>query len=250
VGKLSRDIGGGTLHPRENFKAAAALVLNGELIIDCDGCSSFLLDLRGTFNGTIEVSGCSTLDGATYTVIPVVPVNTNSRSYVASIAGTIAGLWEGKCAGYSKLRARCTSFSAGPILVNLSASNGALDDSLNRATTQLIVTTTQAAGTAATLSLPAVAGVKHYLSYLRIVRFAAASLTAAATPVIVTTSNLPGALAFSFPADAAAQGTVFPYQEDFGLPIAASGQGTTTSFSAPATPNVIWRLTAGYYLAP
>jgi hypothetical protein len=250
VGKLSKQFSAGNLHPRENYAAAASLVLNGELIIDCDGCSSFLLDLRGTFNGTIEVSGCSTLDGATYTATPVVPVNTNSRSYVASVVGTAAGLWEGKCGGYTKIRARCTAFSAGPILVNLTACNGVLDDSLNRSTTQLLVTTTAVAGAAATLTLPAVTGLKHYLTYLRIVKFAAATLTAAATPVIVTTTNLPGSLAFSLQADAAAQGSLFSFQEDFSYPLAASSQGSATTIVAPATPNIIWRMTAGYYVAP
>jgi hypothetical protein len=249
VGNLAKLSSVGNLHPRENYRAAASLVLNGELIIDCDGCSSFLLDLRGTFNGTIEVSGCSTVDGATYTAIPVVPVNTNSRSYVASVVGTAAGLWEGKCGGYTKIRARCTAFSAGPILVNLIACNGILDDSLNRSTTQLLLTTTAAAGVGATLTLPAVAGLKPYLTYLRIGKFAAATLTAAATPVIVTTTNLPGSLAFSLPADAAVQGSLFPFQEDFAYPIAASAQGTATTIVAPATPNIIWRLTVGYYLA-
>jgi hypothetical protein len=250
VGNLAKLSSVGNLHPRENYRAAASLVLNGELIIDCDACSSFLLDLRGTFNGTIEVSGCSTVDGATYTAIPVVPVNTNSRSYVALVTGTAAGLWEGKCGGYTKIRARCTAFSSGPILVNLIACNGVLDDSLNRSTTQLIVTTTAAVGVAATLTLPAVTGLKHYLTYLRIVRFAAALLTAGATPVLVTTTNTPGPLVFSLAADAAAQGTIFSYQEDFSYPIAASAQGSATTIVAPATPNVMWRLTAGYYLAP
>jgi hypothetical protein len=249
VGKLSKEFSVGNLHPRENYAAAAALILNGELIIDCDGCSSFLLDLRGTFNGTVEVSGCSTVDGATYTVIPVVPVNTNSRSYVASVAGTTPGLWEGKCGGYSKIRARCSAFSSGPILVNLVACNGVLDDSLNRLITPLIVTTTAAVGVGATLTLPAVAGLKHYLTYLRLIKFAAAALTPAATPVLVTTSNLPGTLAFSLPADAAAQGTEFIYSEDYARPIAASAQGTNTTIVAPPTPNIIWRLSAGYYLA-
>ena len=251
MGNLARIFGTGNLHPRENFRAEAALVLSSELIIDCDGCSSFLLDLRGTFSGTIEVSGCSTVDNAIYTVIPVVPVNTNSRSYVASVVGAVPGVWEGKCGGYSRIRARCTALTSGTFLANLSANNSILDDALNRMVTTSIVTTVSvSAGAAATLTLPLAAGLKHYITYLRIAKFAAATLTAAAAPMTITTTNLPGSLAFSFPADAAPQGSLFPIQEDFAYPVAASSQGTNTTIVAPATTNVIWRMTAGYYLAP
>jgi hypothetical protein len=81
-------------------------------------------------------------------------------------------------------------------------------------------------------------------------RFASALLTAGATPVLVTTTNIPGSLVFSMPADAAGQGSILTYQEDFSYPIAVSAQGTATTIVAPATPNVIWRVTAGYYVAP
>jgi hypothetical protein len=156
MGKLSKEFGVGNLHPRENYQGAAALgAVNSELVIDCDGCSSFLIDMRGSINGTIEVSGCSTVDGAIYTPIPVVPVGTNSRSYVVTLVGNTTGLWEGKCAGYTKIRARCISYTAGPFLINLIASNGVLDDSLGRLITPVIVTATAAAGAALTLILPA-----------------------------------------------------------------------------------------------
>jgi hypothetical protein len=69
--------------------------------------------------------------------------------------------------------------------------------------------------------------------------------------VIITTTNLPGALAFSVEADAAAQGTrASAVSEDFSYPLATSAQNTATTFVAPLTTGVIWRLTAGYYVAP
>jgi hypothetical protein len=66
----------------------------------------------------------------------------------------------------------------------------------------------------------------------------------------VTTTNLPGTLAFSFPADAAAQGTVDRWREDFAYPIASNAQNAATTIVCPATTNVIWRITAGFYVAP
>jgi hypothetical protein len=51
-------------------------------------------------------------------------------------------------------------------------------------------------------------------------------------------------------ADAALQGTTFTLREDFAYPIAASAQATATTIVCPATANVIWRVTAGFYVAP
>jgi hypothetical protein len=75
-------------------------------------------------------------------------------------------------------------------------------------------------------------------------------LTAAAAPVTVTTTNLPGTLAFSFAAEALPQGQIDRWREDFSYPLAAAAQATATTIVAPATTNVIWRVTAGYYVAP
>lgn len=250
MGNLAKLFSIGNQHPRENFRATALLAsINSEVIIECDGCSSFSLDLRGPFSGTIEVSG--TVDGTNWIPLPVVPVNQASRSYAAVVAGATAGLWEGKCGGHWKIRARCTAYTSGSFTTTLSASNALLDDSLGRQITPAIVTATGAAAAAVTLSLPSPgAGLRHHLTYIRIVRFASTLLTAGATPVLVTTTNIPGSLVFSFPADAAAQGSVFPYQEDFNYPIAASAQGAATTIVAPITTGVIWRITAGYYVAP
>ena len=85
---------------------------------------------------------------------------------------------------------------------------------------------------------------------MRLTRFASATLTAAATPVLITTTNFPGAAAWSVPAEAALIGTVFTFDTPLGFPIAAIAQNTATTIIAPLTASVIWRLTAGYYIAP
>jgi hypothetical protein len=88
------------------------------------------------------------------------------------------------------------------------------------------------------------------LTYIRILRNASAALTAGAAPTVVTTTNLPGTLAFSFGADAAPQGTDKIIQEDFAYPLASLAQSTATTIVAPLTTGVIWRITVGYYVAP
>jgi hypothetical protein len=251
MAKISKDLGaGGTLHPRENLFVTGSLgSLNAEVIVDSDGCSTFALDLRGTFSLTIEVAG--TVDGTNWTLIPVRPINVAAVQYVAAITGTVAGIWFGECAGFNRVRARVTSYTSGSATTYLSVSTSTITPHLRNTLTTSIGTTVGASGAATTLTLASPgAGLRHYLTYLSVNRFAAALLVAGAAPVTVTTTNLPGTLAFSFPAEAAGAGTLDRWREDFAFPITSSAQGTATTIVCPATTNVIWRVTAGFYVAP
>lgn len=250
MAKLSTDYRTAVLHPREAIFATATLgALNAETIIDADGSSTVTLDLRGTFSLTIEVAG--TVDGTNWTLIPVRPINVASVLYVAAVAGTTAGTWVGTCAGFRKVRARVTAYTSGAATTTLSASTAILDQSLSGMVTNSIGTATGASGAAVTLTLASPGtGLRHYLTYLSINRYAAAVLTASATPVVVTTTNLPCSLAFTVPADAAALGTIDRWREDFAYSIAASAQATATTIVCGATTGVIWRVTAGFYVAP
>ena len=250
MAKLSRELTAAqNLHPRENLFVTGSLAAsNAELIVDCDGSSSVFLDLRGTFSLTVELSG--TIDGVNWNMIPV--KNILGGVFLISIAGTTAGIWKCSCAGYRKVRARVTAYTSGSATAYLMASASPFDDyTKDGGVAPLIVTATGAAGSAVTVTLTAPGvGLRHYITYISINRFAAALLVAAATPVVVTTTNLPGSLAFSRPADAAAQGTLDSYREDFAFPIMSSAQNANTTIVCPATTNVIWRATVMYYVAP
>lgn len=255
MAKIARDLAtpiGGTalLHPRETIIGTGTIgAVNGEVIIPVDGCSSVSIDLRGTFNMTLEVAG--TVDGTNYIFIPVRPFGQTAISYVAAITGSAAGVWVGKCAPFRSVRIRCTAYTSGSATVALAGDTAPLDDSLQGMVTATVGTVTGAAGAAATLTLASPgAGLRHYLTYIAIVRSASAALTAGAAPTIVTTTNLPGSLAFTFGADAATQGTDKVIREDFAYPLAASAAGTATAIVCPITTGVIWRVTAGYYVAP
>jgi hypothetical protein len=250
MAKISKDLSAGNLHPRETlFSTATMAAANAEIVIPCDGCSAVALDMRGTFSLTQEVAG--TVDGTNWVPIVMRPVNQAAKKYVALIAGTVAGLWVGACAGYRQVRVRTTAWTSGAAVATLAASTVALEQGTEGLITTDIGTATGAAAAAVTLTLAAPgAGLRHYLTYLSINRFAAALLTAAATPVIVTTTNLPGTLAFSIPAEAAAQGTIDRWREDFAYPIASVAQNAATTIVCPATTGVIWRVTAGFYVAP
>lgn len=255
MAKISRDLttpAGGTalLHSRETLVITGNLAaINAEVVCPADGCSSFAVDLRGTFNLALEVSG--TVDGTNWTPIPVRPANQVAIAYVATITGAVQGVWMGKTGPYRSIRVRCSAYTSGSCTTTLSVSTGILDDSLSGMVSTNIVTVTAVSGAIATLSLPAPGvGLRQYITYISINRFAAAVLVPAATPVLVTTTNLPGTLVFSFPAEAAAQGTMDRLREDFAYPVAASAQNTAVTVVGTATAGVIWRITAAYYIAP
>ena len=248
MAKLSRDLSTGNLHPRENIAGAGTLgALNAEIVINADGVSSVSLDLRGTFSLTVEVSG--TVDGSNWTLIPMRPLT--GGQYVPNIAGTAVGIWQGSAAGFAKIRARVTAYTSGAATAALLAATGLLDDRLLGETSPLCVTGTAATGVALTLTLAAPgAGLRQYITGIYLERHASGLLTAGATPVVLTTTNLPGALAFSIPFEAAAQGSVYEKRFEPPRALVASAQNTAVTIVAALQTGVIWRFTATYYVAP
>ena len=248
MAQLSRDLSTGTLHPRENIAGSGTLgAVSAEIVINADGASTVALDLRGTFNMTVELAG--SVDGTNWTLLAVRSMA--GGSYLAVVAGAAAGIWVAAAAGFVKIRARVTAYASGAATATLLAATGLLDDRLLGEVSSNAATITAAISTAATLTIAAPgAGLRHYITGLRIERHAAALLVAGTTPVLVTTTNLPGALAFSIPMEAAAQGSVYEKLLDPVRAIMASAQNTATTIVAPLTTNVIWRISATFYVAP
>lgn len=252
MAKLSKDLSAGNLHPRETVFVTGNLgAINAEVIVPADGASSLALDLRGTFSMTIEVSG--SIDGVNWTLIPVRPINQAGIQYVTAVVGTAAGVWMGKVGPYRQIRARVTAYTSGTAIATLAASPALLDDSLQGLITTQTQTAVSTSGAAITLTIASPgAGLRHYLTYIAIQRCnaTAAALTAAAGPLNITTTNIPGALIIPFAADALAAGAVDRWREDFAYPIATSAQATATTIVVPLQTGIIWRVTAGYYIAP
>lgn len=109
----------------------------------------------------------------------------------------------------------------------------------------LAVTATGAAAAAVTATLPAVAGQYHYISAIQILAYATAAKTGGATPVVVTTTNLPGTPAFTFPS-AMAIGTATEQRFEFDVPLRSSAVNTATTIVAPVNATAIWRINVFY----
>ena len=118
-----------------------------------------------------------------------------------------------------------------------------------RAAGKANITNTAAVSTAVTATLPAVAGLRHYIKRISVVRSATAALTASATPVLVTTTNLPGLPVITFGSDAGGIGIDKEQVLDFGgAGLAASAVNTATTVVCPVYTGVIWRVNVSYYL--
>ena len=110
----------------------------------------------------------------------------------------------------------------------------------------LWVTGTATTGAALTITLPLVASQFHYISSLEITAYSTAARTGGATPIVVTSTNLPGNPAWTF-ATAAAIGTVDMKFFTYTSPVKSAVVGTATTIVCPATTGVIWRMNVSYF---
>jgi hypothetical protein len=110
-----------------------------------------------------------------------------------------------------------------------------------------ILSTTGVAGAAVTATLPApVAGQSHKIIAVEITMYNTAARTGTATPVTVTTTNIPGTWAITFPT-AGAIGTTVVYQMQVSPhEIEVVTTGAASTIVCPATASVIWRITVVY----
>ena len=255
MSKLTRDLAGSAaantpLHPRENnFRANSILAsASADTAIAGDAAGTFVFSVTAIGTQTLVVEG--SIDGTNFYALPFRPYNAASVQWVVST--TTVGQFVGANLGFTQIRVRCSAFTSGSATFSISCAMGNLDQTLQGKPATLAATTTAATGVAATLTIAAPgAGLRQYLTALRIERHTSALLTAGATPTVITTTNLPGSLAFSIPADAAAQGVVYAMVENWGADgLAASAQNTAVTIVAGAVTGVIWRITAYYRVAP
>lgn len=224
--------------------SANLALLNAEAIADLNGHCVAMFDIRGVFVGTVVFEG--TVDGTNYVSIPV--INQATQAFITAV--TTVGMFIGSVTGFRRVRMRVSAYTSGTVVATIRASMADYAITAIPYPSTTAVTNTGAAGAAVTLTVAAGgAGLFHYFTRIIVQRFATALMTAAATPVLVTTTNLPGTRVFSIPADAAAQGTVYTEYIEPTQPLKSTAANTATTIVCPATPNAIWRVTADYYLA-
>lgn len=242
-------IGGETL---TDARAATQTLgaLNAESLIDIQGKAVVMVDLRSAaFTGTVVFEG--TVDGTNYFAIPAINVSTNA--FIASLAGAgaVAGTLVALTAtGLRRLRVRVSAYTSGNITVALRGS--AADYLVNTASIPVVaVSATAAANTGLTLTIPApAAGLFNYVTGVEITRNATAALAGTAT-LVITTTNLPGSLAWSVGNAMAAGGTQKDVETMYTQPVKSTTAATATTIVMPVPGvAVLWRATAYYYVGP
>lgn len=218
---------------------------NAEVVTPLNGHATVIWDIRGTF--TLTVSFEASIDGTNYFAIPV--MNQATELYTMTIAGagaTVATV-VAECSGFKQVRARVSAYTSGPAVVAARASYADSCVYAKVIPATLTVTTTAAAGSGATLTLPAVTGMYHYITAIEISRNATAVLVGTAT-LVISTTNLPS-LSWSVGNAMLAGGTQLDVQAYHANPIKSVTVGSATTIVAPAPgAAVLWRLNAYYYV--
>ena len=250
---------------RERRSANGTLAaLNAELVIGVNGDQFALVHCSSTaFIGTLEFTGQADTTGTLYFPVTAYQVSTASaggtilpagqpmltHALVAANTAIVYAVPVGQLRG---LRVRASAYTSGSLAVTITSEETlSFNTLLNGGPTPstLFVTATGAASATVTATLPAVAGLRHYLDEVTVTRSATAALTASATPVLVTTTNLPGTPALTFGSDVAGIGV----DKVVNLPtgtggLAATALGTATTIVCPVYTGVIWRINVAYHL--
>ena len=260
---LLRNLLGNFMPHFEARRTTATLAaVNAEVVHDLNGDASAVIWLNGTgtLNATYAVDGSA--DGVNYFPLMCYPYATGSVGGTLPVAAqplvteavnaaTVQRVLCASVGGLQKLRVRLTTYASGNCAVTINSDdcksiNPYANDT--RAST-LMVSATAAVSTAVTATLPAVAGLRHYIDRIDVTRSATAALTAAAAPVVVTTTNVNGAPQLTFGSDAGGVGVDKTVTLDFGATgMAASAAGTATTVVCPVYTGVIWRVNVAYRL--
>ena len=207
--------------------------------------------------GTNPIQGLSAIvssyDGYGIEVIPVTgTVITYTKTQSVALSTTQTQIQTGLTDIYTSIRSQLDALTLSPFdtLAGLSY-NGTTWNSSSTVTDNPLpeinqpLTATAASGSAVTLTIPAVKERFHYITHIAIQAYSTAARTGSATPVIVTSTNIPGSPAWTF-TTAAAIGTTDIKTIEPTNPIRSSVANTATTIVCPATTGVIWRVQVFY----
>lgn len=225
--------------------------LNGTVVVTTNGCSSIMFSVTGVWVATLNIEAQAS-DGTWTQVLGEIPLGSLTGSF------TTNGIVVVPCGGYFQVRIRAALFTSGTATVTWNEGAGvnvvqpinllptAFNATVYEIPATLGVSTTGVSGAAVTLTLPAAAGVFHYITHLEIVAYTSLARLGVAAPVLVTSTNISGGPVWDF-STAAAIGTADKLAFDFARPVKSAVVNTATTIVCPATTSIVWRVTAFYY---
>jgi hypothetical protein len=247
-------IGGGTFTDARSAGATLA-ALNAEVLMDLNGKAVARFDIR-TAAAVLTLVAEATVDGANYFGLPLfaeqqlLAAAITQESYIPSItyATTGSGIYVIGVSGFRRVRIRVSAYTSGNVVVTGRASISDQIIQTRMLPSNLHITATAAANTAATATLPGVAGMFHYITNINLTRNATAALAGTAT-LIHTSTNLPGTPAWSVGNAMAAGGTQIDLDYTPTTPLKSLVAGTaTTVVMAAGGAAVLNRVNVSYFL--
>lgn len=230
--------------------SATLSALNGEVIMDLNGDAVAVFDIRtGAMSATLVFE--ATVDGTNYFSLPAITVSTEAVINAIVITTTHAQSYVVGVSGFRRVRCRVSAYTSGNCVVASRSSYADFSIYAKPFPTQLHVTATAAVNTASTATLPAAgAGLFHYITNIELVKLYAVVGVAAGAGVIITTTNLPGTMAFTTEQRAGAAGDAIKVIDKnyTGNPLKSSVANTNTTFVAPLQLQTIWRWNISYYV--
>lgn len=223
------------------FAAESIMDLNGQAVAVFD-CRTAAGSLTLVFEGQVDGAG-------NYIGLPVWDILTEQYTAAVVITTTLAKTYVLGVSGFRRVRVRVSAYTSGNVTVALRGSRADFMIYNRPIPSTLLVTATGASGAAVTATIPAAgAGLFHYFTEVELTQFVAVARTAAAVPVLATTTNLPGSPVISCDATIGAVGQIFRYQWEPTTPLKSSVANTATTFVGPATTSTIWRWNILYYV--
>jgi hypothetical protein len=258
---IFRNLANAFVPVREQRATSGTLnALNAEVVLDVNGDESALVYMASAaFIGTLEFTG--SVDGTNFLPVMAYPYSVGAVGGTlppsaqpllihALVAANTSQVYAVPCGQLRKVRVRASAYTSGSAAITINSDQGeSLSPVLDSRPSTLCVTATGAASAAVTATLPSVAGLRHVIDFIQVTRSATAALTASATPVLVTTTGLPGNPVLTFGSDVAGVGIDKEVKLDFGSSgIAATALGTNTTVVCPVYTGVIWRVNVAYRL--
>jgi hypothetical protein len=247
---------GGETFTDARVAGATLGALNAELLMDLNGKAVARYDIR-TAAAVLTLVAEATLDGTNYFGLPLfaeqqlLAAAITQESYVPSItyATTGSGIYVVGVSGFRRVRIRVSAYTSGNVTVVGRASIADQIIQTRMIPSNLHVTATAAANTAATATLPAAgAGMFHYITNINLTRNATAALAGTAT-IIHTSTNLPGTPAWSVGNAMAAGGTQIDLDYTPTTPLKSLVANTaTTVVMAAGGAAVLNRVNVSYFV--
>lgn len=200
-------IGGGTF---TDARVASATLgaLNAELVMDINGKAVATFDIRAAANSATYVFEGS-IDGTNYFTLPARPLPgalitgaaIGEAIVVAQVVGTTAAAaYAVSATGYRRVRCRVSAYTSGSAVVTGRATISDYAIIAQPQPSLLNQSVAPAANTGGTITLPAVAGMFHYITNFQCsLAMNPATAQTGGAPVFVTTTNLPNTPAWPVP---------------------------------------------------